>query len=146
MFVCVLVYVHRCVCMRVCVCQRSTKWIACKPRTDWAMGPKFGALEELLLLFRRDEFDWHWSCPKYLILSYIYIYIFFNSKMQINVNTLIHKNRGWLRLYLTRIDEVVLNLYFFHKFFQHSGSLVLNTIVLKFGIRLNCDFQIFSTT
>ena len=32
-------------------------------RTDWAIGLKFRVIEKLLLLFHRNESDWHWYCP-----------------------------------------------------------------------------------
>ena len=60
------------------------KWINCNLRLDWGIGLKFILLEELLLLFHQDEFDWHWFWTCYSI--------FFFSKMPIDINMLIRTN------------------------------------------------------
>ena len=74
--------VHKKLWVCVCVRQRSKKWITCSPKTDSAIGVKFGVLEELIL-FLRDEFNWNRSCPQYFITCF-----HFFQKMQIDVNTL----------------------------------------------------------
>ena len=61
-----------CVCVCVCVCMRahqsSKDEITCNPKIDWAIERKFGVLDELILLFYRDEFDWSLFCTEYFII------------------------------------------------------------------------------
>ena len=92
-----------CVCARVRACKRSKKLIICNSKIDWAIGLKFGVLE--------DTLENTLTCANFQISIW-------------NFNYKCSYDQGCLVLHLASFDKVFQNLWhFFHNFRFNSYNL-----------------------